>query len=275
MELTKKRELLSKSAYTVDDLRTIMCLLRSEGGCPWDREQTHKSIRNSFLEEAYEAVEGIDKGDDAILKEELGDVLLQVVFHARIAEEEGVFDLDDVADGICKKLILRHPHVFGDTVCENSDAVLQNWDEIKKVEKHQSSAADTLRGVSVALPSLVRAQKLQKKAAKVGFAFQTDDEALEKLREEFSELCAAHEKKDAENLAEEIGDLLFAAACFARMNGVDAEEALYRTNEKFLSRFARAEELLEKEKCAACERDVNKWLAAWKIAKKEPKNSAK
>ena len=150
-----------KEKYNVEDLREITRILRHPGGCPWDMEQTHDSIRRNLIEEAYEVAEAIDQGSLPNLKEELGDVLLQVVFHARIAEEEGVFDLDDVADGICKKLILRHPHVFGDSVCENSDAVLQNWDEIKKVEKHQSSAADTLRGVSVALPSLVPAHKLQ------------------------------------------------------------------------------------------------------------------
>ena len=271
----EKEELLKKNAYTVDDLRTIMRILRSDGGCPWDREQTHKSIRNSFLEEAYEAVEGIDKGDDAILKEELGDVLLQVVFHARIAEEEGKFNLDDVADGICKKLILRHPHVFSDAEAENAEAVRQNWDEIKKVEKHQTTAADTLRGVSIALPATVRAQKLQKKAAKVGFAFESDRDALSKITEEFSELQKANEKNDAENLSEEVGDLLFSVCCFARMKGIDAEEALSKTNDKFLRRFARTEELSKAEGKELCEQDVNKMLLLWDFAKKEPKNGEK
>lgn len=260
--------LLKKESYTVDDLREILEILRSENGCPWDRAQTHRSIRSELLEETYEAAEGIDKGDNAILCEELGDVLLQVVFHARIAEEEGAFDLNDVADGICKKMILRHPHVFGNVLADTTDQVLKNWDEIKKVEKHQVGATDTLRGVSIALPSLMRAQKLAKKAAKVGFTYADTAQAFEKIDEETAELRAALDAKDPSAIAEEFGDLLFAVANTARLAGVDAEQALTDANEKFLSRFEKLEQASLAEGKELCEQDVNKMLLLWKNAKK-------
>ena len=156
-----------KSSYGVEDLREIVRILRAPGGCPWDREQDHHSIRRNLLEEAYEAAEAIDEGNPEHLQEELGDVLLQVVFHARMEEEQGGFDLDDVADGICKKLIYRHPHVFGDVTVSGSGEVLQNWEELKKREKHQTTAADSVDSVARSLPGLWRAEKIQKKAAKV------------------------------------------------------------------------------------------------------------
>lgn len=267
MKMSKK-SLLEKQSYTVQDLRDIMEILRSDGGCPWDREQTHQSIRNEFLEEAYEAVEGIDRDDAAILKEELGDVLLQVVFHARISEEAGEFNLDDVADGICKKLILRHPHVFADTSADTSAEVLRNWDEIKKTEKHQTSASDTLRGVSQALPALMRSQKLQKKAAKVGFTFADTAGAMEKAQEEWQELRRALEEGNRDAVCEELGDVLFALANVARLEGIDAEEALFRSNDKFLCRFSKMEELSQQEGRELNEQSVNKMLAFWELSKK-------
>ncbi len=260
--------LLQKESYTVDDLREITEILRSEHGCPWDREQTHQSIRSELLEETYEAAEGIDSGDNTVLCEELGDVLLQVVFHARIAEEEGAFDLNDVADGICKKMILRHPHVFGTAHAETSEQVLQNWDEIKKVEKQQKSATDSLRAVSKALPSLMRSQKLAKKAAKVGFTYADTTEALNKVEEEYAEIRKAICDGNAEAIAEEFGDLLFAVANAARLAGVDAEEALTRADEKFLSRFEKIERASLAEGKELCEQDVNKLLLLWETAKK-------
>jgi len=260
--------LLKKDKYNPDDLREIMEILRGEGGCPWDREQDHKSIRNNFIEEVYEVIEGIDTDDDDIIKEELGDVLLQVVFHARIAEEAGKYNLDDVADGICKKLILRHPHIFSNVKVKDSDEVLKNWDEIKKTEKSQKSVTDTLKGVSSALPALVRASKIKAKACKAGFEYPTVDGAVEKVSEEFCEVKEAISKNNAESIAEEIGDLLFAVANLARMCGVNAEEALYRTNDKFIDRFEKTEKLAEKDGKYLAELNISEKIELWNKAKK-------
>ncbi len=232
-----------KESYDVSDLRRIMELLRSEDGCPWDRVQTHQSIRNNLLEEAYEAADAIDQGDDKALCEELGDVLLQVVFHARMAEEAGDFDLDQVADGICKKLILRHPHVFGEVKADTPEQVLQNWDQIKRVEKHQETAAATLESVPRAFPALMRAQKVQKRAGKAGFDWPDIAGALEKIPEETAELQAALAAGDQAGVAEEMGDLLFAAVNAARFAGVEAEEVLQRATDKFIRRFRLVEQM--------------------------------
>lgn len=232
-----------KDTYKIADLLRITELLRSENGCPWDREQNHQSIRLNLLEEAYEAADAIDSSDDAALCEELGDVLLQVVFHARIAQEDGRFDFDDIADGICKKLILRHPHVFGDTVVNGSEQVLDNWDKIKQVEKHQSTATDTLKSVPKAFPALLRAQKVQKRASKAGFDWPDVSGALAKIPEEADEVREAIAAGDAEHIAEELGDLLFAVVNTARFAGVDAEDALQRATNKFINRFEKTEQL--------------------------------
>lgn len=235
--------LLNKECYNFSDLCEIMEILRGENGCPWDREQNHKSIRNNLIEECYEAVEGIDSDNDAILKEELGDVLLQVVFHAKIAQDEGKYNINDVADGVCKKLILRHPHIFSDVNVKDSEEVLKNWDAIKKEEKGQKSATDSLKGVSAALPALVRAAKISGKAAKVGFEYPNVKEAAEKVYEEYTEVMTEIGQNNNKNLTEEIGDLLFAIANLSRICGVNAEEALYIANEKFINRFEKTENL--------------------------------
>ena len=262
------KTLIEKENYKFDELCAIMEILRSENGCPWDREQNHKTIRNNLLEETYEAVEGIDKEDSEILKEELGDVLLQVVFHARIAQEENDFDIDDVADGVCKKLILRHPHIFGDVKADTSEQVLKNWDEIKKTEKHQKSASDTLRSVSAAMPSLMRAGKISAKAAKVGFTYPDTQSALLKADEEYDELKQALASGEKEKIEEEFGDLLFAIANAARLAGVNPEEALFRANEKFIERFDRTEKAAKAQGKELCELNVNNLVEFWKNAKK-------
>lgn len=259
--------LLKKDKYTPDDLRDIMEILRGEGGCPWDREQDHKTIRNNFIEEVYEVVEGIDTDNDEIIKEELGDVLLQVVFHARIAEEAGKYNLDDVADGVCKKLILRHPHIFSDVKVKDSEEVLKNWDEIKKTEKSQKSATDTLKGVSASLPALVRAAKISGKAAKTGFEYPEIDGAIDKVTEEFSEVKAEIAKNNTCGVAEEIGDLLFAVANLARMCGVNAEEALYKTNEKFIGRFGKMEELAKENGKELSLLNISEKIKLWNMSK--------
>lgn len=231
-----------KDSYDVNDFKKIIALLRSPGGCPWDIEQTHQSIRRNLLEEAYEVCEAIDQEDPAHLREELGDLLMQVIFHAQMEEEAGRFDLDDVADAACKKLILRHPHVFGQVEVSGSDEVLKNWDDIKRAEKEQRTTAKAMEDVAVSLPALWRAEKVQKKAKKDGFDWPDVSGALEKLEEEQGELKAAIRSGDAANMGEELGDLLFAAVNVGRFLGVDPEMALHASCEKFIRRFRAMEE---------------------------------
>ena len=234
-------ELIKKTNYTFEDLCAIMRLLRSDGGCPWDREQTHESIRKNLIEETYEVVEAIDNRDAALMREELGDLMLQVVFHARISEEEGRFDIGDVCDEICRKLIVRHPHIFGDVSAETSDQVLDNWDAIKRSTKKQKSSTQAMESVSKALPSLMRAYKLGEKAAKTGFDFSCPAQASDGVREELDELNEAMALDKIEETQEELGDLLFAVVNLARKLKIDPEEALYRASDKFVARFAHME----------------------------------
>ena len=229
-----------KDRYNVQDLEQIMKLLRSPGGCPWDREQTHESIRRDMLEEAYEVVEAIDEKDPEHLKEELGDVLLQVVFHACMAEEKGWFNLADVVDGVSQKLVFRHAHVFGDVQADNTEEALNTWDAQKQVEKSQKSATDTLNAVACSLPALIRAEKIQKKARKAGFDWNETDRAVDKLSEEVEELKQAI--AEGTNTQEELGDVLFAAAKVGRFLDIDSEQALHNTCEKFIHRFQAVEE---------------------------------
>lgn len=228
-----------KDKYTFSDLVEIMDLLRADDGCPWDKEQTHKTIRRNFIEETYEAVDAIDNEDDANLCEELGDVLLQVVFHAKIAQEESSFDINDVSDGVCKKLVLRHPHIFGEGTASTSQEVLNTWDEIKKIEKSQKTYTQTMKELPKSLPALIYADKLQSRAAKSGFEFADINAALEKLKEEVSELEQAIAQST--NVQEEIGDVIFAAVKVSKFAKVDPEEALGKTSNKFLQRFSYVE----------------------------------
>lgn len=236
-------EFKEKQNYTFDDLVAIMKLLRAPEGCPWDREQTHRSIRQNFIEETYEAIEAIDTDDTELLKEELGDVLLQVVFHAEMESEKGTFDIDDVADGICKKLIIRHPHIFSDVQADTSEKVLKNWDAIKMKTKSQSTQSEVMQGISKALPSLMRSTKIQQKAAKAGFDWENADGAFEKVEEELCELREAFAVQDPAACEEELGDLLFSAVNVSRFVGADAEKALYHACEKFIGRFTAVERL--------------------------------
>lgn len=233
-------DLVSKPSYDVDDLKRIVAILRAPGGCQWDGEQTHQSIRRNFLEEAYEVAEAIDENSLEHLKEELGDVLLQVVFHASIEEDAGHFDLNDVADGISRKLIYRHPHVFGDVSVNSTDEILTNWEELKKVEKGQASQADAVDAVARSLPALWRAEKVQKKAAKVGFDWPDVNGALNKMGEELEEVRSAINGNG--DVAEELGDLLFAVVNAARFLNVDPEMALHAASDKFAARFRKVEE---------------------------------
>jgi tetrapyrrole methylase family protein/MazG family protein len=231
----------NKPNYNVYDLNRLMNLLRGPGGCPWDSEQTHESIRRNLLEEAYEAAEAIDEGDMDHLLEELGDVLMQVIFHADIADKDGYFNLDTIADATCKKLIRRHPHVFGEVKAKNGSESLVFWEDIKREEKMQDSVSDSMNSVARSLPALWRAEKIQKKAAKAGFDWPEYSGALAALREELSELENAIASK--EGVTEELGDLIFSAVNVARFFDIDPEQALGFSCDKFISRFS----WLEKE----------------------------
>ena len=233
-------EFTKKERYSYDDLVTIMALLRSPGGCPWDAEQTHGSILRNFQEETYEFCEAAQQDDAAHMCEELGDVLMQVVFHARIEEEAGRFTMEDVCDEICKKMVFRHPHVFGTAHCENSEEVLTTWDQVKRVEKDQKTVTDTLNSVARNLPALWRAEKIERKAAKAGFHWSSVSGALDKLEEEVRELRAAVEAGTGQE--EELGDLLLAVCDVSAMLRLDPEAALHAACEKFIRRFALVEQ---------------------------------
>lgn len=256
-----------KEQYNFEDLLQIMEILRAPGGCMWDREQDHHSIRRNFIEETYEAVEAIDNDDPDLLREELGDVLLQVVFHAQMEKEKGVFDMDDVANGICQKLIFRHPHIFGNLQVGSSDEILSNWDELKKKEKNQKSTTDSLVSVARSLPGLIRAEKIQKKAAKVGFDWDSAQGAMDKVREEQEELAralAGHGDPE-----DELGDLLFAAVNVARFLKVDPERAMERACDKFIRRFERVERAADDAGRSLSDMTLAEMDALWEQAKNQ------
>ncbi len=255
-----------KPRYGYEDLLEVIHILRSPEGCPWDREQTHKSIRRGFLEETYEAVEAIDREDTALLCEELGDVLMQVVFHADIESDAGRFTMDDVIDGVVKKLVFRHPHVFASVQADTTEEVLVNWDALKKQEKGQSTATSTLESVANTLPQLWRAEKIQSKAAKAGFDWPDVSGALDKLEEETAELRRAVEC--GVGVQEELGDVLFAAVKVARFSGVDPEEALSGTCEKFISRFRAVEESVRAQGAVMEDMPLDELTALWDKAKR-------
>ncbi len=224
-----------KDRYTFEDLKEIMKELRQK--CPWDRKQTHDSLKKYLIEETYEVIDAIEKRDWEALKEELGDLLLQPVFHARLTEEEGRFNIDDVVDHLCKKLIKRHPHVFGEEEkAKTAEEVLKNWEK-RKLEERKS----VLEGVPKHLPALMRAEKLQKKAAKVGFDWKDLKEVKEKVLEEWKEFWEALEGGNREEIEHEFGDLLFALVNLARFLNIDPEEALQKANERFIKRFSHVE----------------------------------
>lgn len=238
-------DFVNKKSYDFNDLIEIMKFLRAPDGCPWDRVQTHESIRSNFIEETYEVIEAIDNKDNELMKEELGDVLLQVVFHSEMAAEENAFDINDVINDVCKKLVIRHPHVFGDVKADNSEEALKSWDDVKMKTKSQDRQSDAMLSVARSLPSLMRAEKIQKKAAKVGFDWDNVDEAMEKIPEELSELRQAVADNNQADIAEELGDLLFSVVNVSRFLKVDSEKALYDACDKFTSRFTSLEELAQ------------------------------
>jgi MazG family protein len=256
---------------TLDDLVAIMDRLRDPGGCPWDREQTYRTLRGYLLEECYEAVEAIDLADPAALEEELGDLLFQIVFLSRLAKEEGKFTCPDVVAGIAAKIVRRHPHVFGSERADTSEEVLRTWEAIKKQEKAGKAPgggpASVLSGVPRGLPALPKAQRLGAKAARVGFDWKRVEDLFAKIDEEQGELRRAVDAGDREAAADELGDLLFTIAMLARRLEVDPEEALERTNRKFVRRFRKMEEELGRRGIAVADAGLPLLDRLWDEAK--------
>lgn len=247
----------------IDRLLQVMDVLLSPSGCPWDREQTHKSLKRYLIEEAYEVLEAIDEEDMNKLREELGDLLLQVVFHAALARREGHFDFDDVADTVCEKMLRRHPHVFGDLQFDSSDEVMMNWEGFKREEGKRS----ILEGIPRHLPALLRAYKLQEKAQRVGFDWPDIKGALDKLEEESREFARACAEGRKEEMIDEMGDLLFAGVNIARMSGIEPEDALQRCNDKFVRRFQYIEKRLQEQGIKLEEAGLELMDRLWEEAK--------
>jgi tetrapyrrole methylase family protein / MazG family protein len=245
-----------------DELVRIMAVLRAPDGCPWDREQTHMSLRKHLVEEAYEAVAAIEAGDDAEMADELGDILLQVVFHAQIASEDGRFDIDDVADAIITKLRRRHPHIFADAVADTAAEVVERWDRIKRTEKAGKGA---LAGIAQTLPALTLAEKISRRAVGVGFEWETVEDVWDKVHEEIEELMeTAPGSPEAED---ELGDLLFTVVNVGRKMGVDPEQALRGACVKFTRRFTDMERVAAEMGADLAEMDTDDMEALWRRAK--------
>ncbi len=266
-------EFVLKDKYNMDDLVAIIKVLRAPGGCPWDREQTHESIKKNFIEETYEVVEAINKQSPDMLREELGDVLLQIVLHTEMESEKGNFTFDDVANDIVQKLVVRHPHVFGEVVANNTAEALNSWDAVKLKTKGQKNQTESMLSVPRELPALMRAQKIQHKAAKIGFDWDDVSGAVDKLYEEIDELKTAMEQGKRLDIEDEFGDVLFSCVNIARFIDVDSEEALTASTDKFMSRFSLVEQMASEQgidmKCSSIEELDRLWDKAKKIKNSE------
>ena len=258
---------------SIDELIAVMAALRAPDGCPWDKEQTHESLIPYMIEEAYEAVEAIETHDFDELKKELGDVMLQVVFHARLAEEAGRWDINDVAASNVAKLKSRHPHIFGDVTVSGSDEVLTNWEEIKRQERKDEGRESMLDGIPKHLPALRKARRVQEKVARVGFDWDHVDEVKAKLEEELGEFREACEKGDADRIEDEMGDVLFALVNLARYLDTDPEDALRRTIDKFIRRFKYIERGLDEQGRTPADATLAEMDALWDAAKLEENRS--
>lgn len=253
------------------ELVDIMAALRGENGCPWDIEQTHASLKKYLIEEAYELLDSIDEADDNAMTEECGDVLLQVVFHAQMASEENRFDILDVIESICDKLVRRHPHVFGDRDAANAEEVLRNWERDKQQEKPERESI--LSGIPRGLPALMQAGEIQKKVRRVGFDWENADEMLDKVEEEWREFREARKSKDPNKIKEEFGDILFAMVNVARYVEVDPEDALRKTNQKFMRRFLHIETEVKKQNKTLEQATLFEMDALWEEAKQRERIS--
>lgn len=249
--------------YDVDDLMKIVRILRSEDGCPWDKVQTHESLKTCIIEECYEVVEAINNKDKENLIEELGDVLLQVALHTVIGENEDEFSLSDVTDGISRKMIHRHPHVFGNTVVKDSEGVIKNWEAIKREEKQEKSVKEAVTRVPRALPANIRAAKVQKKAREVGFDFANYEEALKKVYEEINELNTARNEGNFDHIQEEFGDLMFSVVNLSRFLQLNAENSLTNATDKFINRLVDVERLALREGKHLCGMSIDELEALW------------
>lgn len=256
-----------KQRYNIDDLINIVSILRSENGCPWDKIQTHKSIRKDFIEEVYEVIEAIDLDDTDLLKEELGDVLLNTVFHTQIETENNNFNFDDVCNDICQKMIVRHPHVFGNVSANTKEQVLNNWDKIKMNTKGQTTYTETLESVAKSLPALIRAEKVGNRASKTGMDFENVQDAFDCVGLETQELKEAISSNVSEDIYEEFGDLLFSCVNVARKLGIDPERALNDATNKFIKRFAKTEDLLRSDGIDMKSLDIHQLDVYWHKAK--------
>jgi len=258
-----------KNKKDFNDLLEIIEVLRSEDGCPWDMEQTHKSLEKALIEESYEVIDAIEQDDDNSLIEELGDVLLQVIFHASIGKDDGYFDISDVIEGICSKMISRHPHVFKDSSeLNSSEEVLIKWDELKKKEKGYGSLTEEMKGITKGLPSLLRAHKVQEKAKQVGFDFDDVNFAINKVKEELKEVIDVYNTENVEKIKEEIGDLLFSCVNVSRFLKVDEEIALNYTIDKFIKRFSYIESIAKEKKIELTNMNLDEMNKLWEISKK-------
>lgn len=258
-----------RKKFFLNDLIGVMTKLRSQDGCPWDREQTHESLRRYIIEEAYEVIEAIEDDDLWGLEEELGDLLLQVVFHSEIANENGYFDMNDVITGIYDKMIRRHPHVFSDTDVEDSDEVLVNWEAIKNEEKSEETVSESIENIAKSFPPILRAEKIMKKIAKVGFDYPDVQGALDKVHEEVDEMIHAIETGDENHALEELGDVLFAVIDLARKLKFDPSEALTQTSDKVVARFSYVESNILAENKLLSEVSVEMMDKLWQNAKKQ------
>lgn len=268
------KEFVLKDKYNIDDLVAIIKVLRAPGGCPWDREQTHESIKKNFIEETYEVVEAINKQSTDMLREELGDVLLQIVLHSEMESENGNFSFDDVVNDIVQKLVVRHPHVFGEVVANNTAEALNSWDTVKLKTKGQKNQTESMLSVPRELPALMRAQKIQHKAAKIGFDWYNVGGAVDKLYEEIDELKTAMEQGKRFDIEDEFGDVLFSCVNIARFIDVDSEEALTASTDKFMSRFSLVEQMASEQGIDMKSSSIEELDRLWDKAKKI-KNSEK
>ncbi|HKL21415.1 MAG TPA: nucleoside triphosphate pyrophosphohydrolase [Tichowtungia sp.] len=261
-----------KNKNSINDLLDVMRRLRAPDGCPWDREQTIESLRGNLIEETYEVVDAMDSGDRKELCEELGDLLLQVVFQSQIADEEGAFNFDDVAKGIADKLVRRHPHVFGDVQADTPDEVIRNWEKIKKTEKGGDTPRSLVEGIPKHLPALSKAHLVQKRVAKVGFEWDEISGVVDKLEEELAEVKEAMAQKDADAIREELGDLFFSTVNLSRTLGHESEELLNENIMKFMRRFQSLEDRLHAEDRELETCSIDELEAVWQAVKDEERS---